>query len=87
MTDTFTQTDRTTATPASRPGLSYERATAYAILDEAYHCHLGFVRRRRAPGAADPARARRRHALPARLHRVTAAAGRPRPTACRSASP
>jgi RimJ/RimL family protein N-acetyltransferase/nitroimidazol reductase NimA-like FMN-containing flavoprotein (pyridoxamine 5'-phosphate oxidase superfamily) len=26
-----------------RERASYERATAYAILDEAYHCHVGFV--------------------------------------------
>ena len=36
---------RPTAPPRrrKRDRASYERATAYAILDEAYHCHLGFV--------------------------------------------
>ena len=42
MTDTFAPTDRTTPTRL-RDRASYERATAYAILDEAYYCHLGFV--------------------------------------------
>ncbi|MBX6355145.1 MAG: GNAT family N-acetyltransferase [Micromonosporaceae bacterium] len=39
---TFPQTARTTAL-RDRGRVSYERATAYAILDEAYVCHLGFV--------------------------------------------
>jgi RimJ/RimL family protein N-acetyltransferase/nitroimidazol reductase NimA-like FMN-containing flavoprotein (pyridoxamine 5'-phosphate oxidase superfamily) len=42
MTETFTRTDRTTPR-RKRDRASYERATAYAILDEAYHCHVGFV--------------------------------------------
>ena len=41
-------TDLTHRPPAPPPrasanGPRYERATAHAILDEAYHCHLGFV--------------------------------------------
>src|SRR5258705_7118541 len=39
---TFSQAPRTIPS-RSRERASYERATAYAILDEAYHCHLGFV--------------------------------------------
>jgi RimJ/RimL family protein N-acetyltransferase/nitroimidazol reductase NimA-like FMN-containing flavoprotein (pyridoxamine 5'-phosphate oxidase superfamily) len=39
---TFSQAPRTIPTRL-RDRASYERATAYAILDEAYHCHLGFV--------------------------------------------
>ncbi len=42
MTEPFTPTQRTTPR-RKRERSSYERATAYAILDEAYHCHLGFV--------------------------------------------
>jgi RimJ/RimL family protein N-acetyltransferase/nitroimidazol reductase NimA-like FMN-containing flavoprotein (pyridoxamine 5'-phosphate oxidase superfamily) len=46
MTDTrcdmFQRTHRTTAS-RDRGRVSYERATAYAIFDEAYFCHLGFV--------------------------------------------
>ena len=42
MTDTFAPTARTTPSRL-RDRASYERATAYAILDEAYYCHLGFV--------------------------------------------
>jgi uncharacterized protein len=42
MTDTFVPTARTTPT-RYRERASYERATANAIIDEAYHCHLGFV--------------------------------------------
>ena len=38
-------TRRPTAPPptATAGRMAYERATAHAILDEAYHCHLGFV--------------------------------------------
>jgi uncharacterized protein len=39
---TFPQTARTTAS-RERGRISYEQATAHAILDEAYLCHLGFV--------------------------------------------
>jgi uncharacterized protein len=39
---TYPQTARTTAL-RDRGRVSYERATAHAILDEAYFCHLGFV--------------------------------------------
>jgi RimJ/RimL family protein N-acetyltransferase/nitroimidazol reductase NimA-like FMN-containing flavoprotein (pyridoxamine 5'-phosphate oxidase superfamily) len=39
---TYPQTARTTAL-RDRGRVSYERATAHAILDEAYLCHLGFV--------------------------------------------
>src|SRR4029450_3632236 len=42
MTETFSPTRRTTPR-RKRDRASYERATAYAILDEAYHCHLAFV--------------------------------------------
>src|SRR5215813_5046344 len=42
MSDAFVQTPRTTAN-RSRGRMSYQRATAYAIIDEAYHCHLGFT--------------------------------------------
>jgi uncharacterized protein len=38
----YAQTHRTTAS-RSRGRMAYERATAHAILDEAYHCTLGFV--------------------------------------------
>jgi len=38
----FPETTRTILT-RKRDRASYERATAYAILDEAYYCHLGFV--------------------------------------------
>src|SRR5689334_6962774 len=40
--DLFESTPRTTATRL-RDRMSYERATAYAILDEALLCHLGFT--------------------------------------------
>ena len=40
--DTYLKTERTTA-KRDRGRVAYERATAHAILDEAYHCHLGFV--------------------------------------------
>jgi nitroimidazol reductase NimA-like FMN-containing flavoprotein (pyridoxamine 5'-phosphate oxidase superfamily)/RimJ/RimL family protein N-acetyltransferase len=39
---TYPQTARTTAN-RYRGRISYEQATAHAILDEAYFCHLGFV--------------------------------------------
>ncbi|MEW1660524.1 pyridoxamine 5'-phosphate oxidase family protein [Streptomyces sp. NPDC093707] len=39
----FAATDRTTPT-RSRERASYDEATAHAILDEGYVCHLGFVR-------------------------------------------
>jgi len=42
MADTYVPTARTTPT-RYRERTSYERATANAIIDEAYHCHLGFV--------------------------------------------
>jgi nitroimidazol reductase NimA-like FMN-containing flavoprotein (pyridoxamine 5'-phosphate oxidase superfamily) len=42
MTGHFERTPRTTATRL-RERISYDRATAHAILDEAYHCHLSFV--------------------------------------------
>ncbi len=44
MTDSlaYPKTERTTAF-RDRGRVSYERATANAIFDEAYHCHLGFV--------------------------------------------
>ena len=61
-------TDRTTATRC-RDRMHYDRATAHAILDEAYDCSVALRGRRRAPRAADPARPRRRHALSARLQR------------------
>jgi uncharacterized protein len=38
----YEQTERTTAN-RERGRMSYERATAHAILDEAYHCALGFT--------------------------------------------
>ena len=40
--EAYTQTARTTAS-RDRGRVSYERATAHAIIDEAYLCHLGFV--------------------------------------------
>src|SRR5262245_24353080 len=42
MSESFTPTERTTGLRI-RERVSYERATAYAIIDEAYHCHVGFV--------------------------------------------
>jgi nitroimidazol reductase NimA-like FMN-containing flavoprotein (pyridoxamine 5'-phosphate oxidase superfamily)/RimJ/RimL family protein N-acetyltransferase len=39
---TFTATERSTPS-RYRERTSYERATGYAIIDEAYFCHLGFV--------------------------------------------
>jgi RimJ/RimL family protein N-acetyltransferase/nitroimidazol reductase NimA-like FMN-containing flavoprotein (pyridoxamine 5'-phosphate oxidase superfamily) len=42
MADTYAPTPRTTAS-RDRGRVGYERAAAHAILDEAYHCHLGFV--------------------------------------------
>ncbi|MBO4209804.1 bifunctional pyridoxamine 5'-phosphate oxidase family protein/GNAT family N-acetyltransferase [Micromonospora echinofusca] len=38
----YARTDRTTAS-RSRERMSYDRATAHAILDEAYHCALAFT--------------------------------------------
>jgi RimJ/RimL family protein N-acetyltransferase/nitroimidazol reductase NimA-like FMN-containing flavoprotein (pyridoxamine 5'-phosphate oxidase superfamily) len=40
--EAYAQTARTTAS-RDRGRVSYERATAHAIIDEAYLCHLGFV--------------------------------------------
>jgi RimJ/RimL family protein N-acetyltransferase/nitroimidazol reductase NimA-like FMN-containing flavoprotein (pyridoxamine 5'-phosphate oxidase superfamily) len=40
--DTYLKTVRTTAN-RDRGRVSYERTAAHAILDEAYHCHLGMV--------------------------------------------
>src|SRR5678809_916378 len=42
MADTYEQTARTTALRV-RERVSYEKAVAHAILDEAYHCTLTFV--------------------------------------------
>jgi RimJ/RimL family protein N-acetyltransferase/nitroimidazol reductase NimA-like FMN-containing flavoprotein (pyridoxamine 5'-phosphate oxidase superfamily) len=42
MTGTYQQTARTTANRL-RGRIGYEKAAAHAVLDEAYHCHLGFV--------------------------------------------
>lgn len=39
---TYAQTARTTAN-RDRGRISYDRASAHAILDQAWHCHLGFV--------------------------------------------
>jgi RimJ/RimL family protein N-acetyltransferase/nitroimidazol reductase NimA-like FMN-containing flavoprotein (pyridoxamine 5'-phosphate oxidase superfamily) len=50
---TYPQTPRTTAN-RSRGRMSYERATAHAILDEAYHCHLGFIVTDPETGQAEP---------------------------------
>ncbi|MFJ4715163.1 pyridoxamine 5'-phosphate oxidase family protein [Streptomyces sp. NPDC088785] len=41
--DAYTPTDRTVPT-RSKERASYDRALVHAILDEAYVCHLGFVR-------------------------------------------
>lgn len=38
----YERTERTTATRL-RDRVSYDRAAAHAVLDEAYHCHLAFV--------------------------------------------
>ncbi|SCF39947.1 bifunctional pyridoxamine 5'-phosphate oxidase family protein/GNAT family N-acetyltransferase [Micromonospora mirobrigensis] len=38
----YPRTERTTAT-RTRDRMSYDRAAAHAVLDEAYHCALGFV--------------------------------------------
>ena len=40
---TYEPTDRTVPT-RSRERARYDRETVHAILDEAYVCHLGFVR-------------------------------------------
>jgi len=42
MAETFTRTERTTPM-RKRDRVGYDRAAAHAILDEAYHCHLGFT--------------------------------------------
>lgn len=42
MTGVYEKTARTTAT-RDRGRVSYDRAVAHAVLDEAYYCHLGFV--------------------------------------------
>ncbi|MEU7018055.1 pyridoxamine 5'-phosphate oxidase family protein [Streptomyces sp. NPDC046385] len=42
-TDTYTPTDRTVPTRSAQRA-SYDRALVHSILDEAYVCHLGFVR-------------------------------------------
>lgn len=39
---TFTPTPRTTPS-RNRARVSYERVTAYALIDEALYCHVGFV--------------------------------------------
>ncbi|MEU6987408.1 pyridoxamine 5'-phosphate oxidase family protein [Streptomyces sp. NPDC046324] len=43
MTDSYEPTERTIPT-RSRHRASYDRALVHSILDEAYVCHLGFVR-------------------------------------------
>lgn len=43
MTETYEPTERTIPT-RSRHRASYDRALVHSILDEAYVCHLGFVR-------------------------------------------
>ncbi|MFJ8669945.1 pyridoxamine 5'-phosphate oxidase family protein [Streptomyces sp. NPDC093600] len=43
MTDTYERTERTFPT-RGRDRASYDRALVHSILDEAYVCHLGFVR-------------------------------------------
>ncbi|MEU6879910.1 pyridoxamine 5'-phosphate oxidase family protein [Streptomyces sp. NPDC046712] len=43
MTDSYEPTERTIPT-RSRDRASYDRALVHSILDEAYVCHLGFVR-------------------------------------------
>jgi uncharacterized protein len=53
MLDTFPQTHRTSAT-RDRGRVVYQRAAAYAILDEAWHCHLGFVVADPDTGVAEP---------------------------------
>jgi nitroimidazol reductase NimA-like FMN-containing flavoprotein (pyridoxamine 5'-phosphate oxidase superfamily) len=40
--DTYPKTERTTGS-RDKGRIAYERSTAHAILDEAWHCHLGFV--------------------------------------------
>ena len=42
MTDPYPPTPRTTAL-RERGRVTYDRAAVHAVLDEAYHCHLGFV--------------------------------------------
>jgi nitroimidazol reductase NimA-like FMN-containing flavoprotein (pyridoxamine 5'-phosphate oxidase superfamily) len=42
MPDPYPRTTRTIAS-RERDRMSYDRAAVHAVLDEAYHCHLGFV--------------------------------------------
>lgn len=42
MPDPYPRTARTTAS-RERDRMSYHRAAVHAVLDEAYHCHLGFA--------------------------------------------
>jgi nitroimidazol reductase NimA-like FMN-containing flavoprotein (pyridoxamine 5'-phosphate oxidase superfamily) len=42
MTDAYQVTSRTTAS-RERSRMHYDRPAVHAVLDEAYHCHLGFV--------------------------------------------
>src|SRR5688500_4886034 len=49
----FDPTHRTTAS-RDRGRMNYQRATAYAVLDEAYHCHLGFAVSDPDSGVAEP---------------------------------
>ncbi len=60
MTDAYEPTPRTTAT-RKRDRMSYDRATAHAILDEAYHCQLGFT-------VVDPATGRAESRMLPTLH-------------------
>jgi uncharacterized protein len=53
MADDFDPTARTTAS-RDRGRMTYQRATAYAVLDEAYHCHLGFTVVDPESGVAEP---------------------------------
>ncbi len=50
---TFPQTTRTTAS-RDRGRVSYERAVAHAVIDEAYHCHLGFIAANAETGVPEP---------------------------------
>src|SRR5690349_2752024 len=53
MTDVFATTERTTASRL-RDRVNYQRATAYAILDEAYHCHVAYTVDDPRTGTAQP---------------------------------
>jgi uncharacterized protein len=53
MLDTFPRTHRTSAT-RDRGRVAYQRAAAYAIVDEALYCHLGFVVPDPGTGAPEP---------------------------------